>query len=167
LESVPATHCADLLTARENLRCCNVRSYQKKCDKALYYPRPTAAHLAPFILLSSGRCLAPRQSCEIFRQVAIRQKSGRASQEQIPCWFCAVDMRVLRSTAHTPEAIAVNIRSCRSFAGDLQFRSRIARSDLSRPDVRMSGVADNCARLGLSGLLFLFGPRGGLSDCPI
>src|SRR5271166_2246756 len=37
LGSVPATHCADLLTARENLRSCNVRSYQKKCDKALYY----------------------------------------------------------------------------------------------------------------------------------
>jgi hypothetical protein len=37
LRSVPATHCADLLTARENLRCCNVRSYQKECDKALCY----------------------------------------------------------------------------------------------------------------------------------
>ena len=37
LGSMPTTHCADLLTARENLRCCNVRSYQKKCDKALYY----------------------------------------------------------------------------------------------------------------------------------
>ena len=37
LGSVPATHCADLLTARENLRCCNVHSCQKKCEKALYY----------------------------------------------------------------------------------------------------------------------------------
>src|SRR5258706_16047666 len=37
LGSVPTTHCADLLTVRENLRCCNVRSCQKKCDKALYY----------------------------------------------------------------------------------------------------------------------------------
>jgi hypothetical protein len=30
--------------------------------------------------------------------------------------------------------------------------------------VRDDGRVDNCARLSLSGLLFLFGPRGGLSD---
>jgi hypothetical protein len=37
-------------------------------------------------------------------------------------------------------------------------------ADGSRSDVVMSDIVDNCARLSLSGLLFLFGPRGGLSD---
>jgi hypothetical protein len=37
LAPVPATHRADLLTARENLRCCNVRRCQENCDKLLHW----------------------------------------------------------------------------------------------------------------------------------
>lgn len=41
-------------------------------------------------------------------------------------------------TVRALEAIEANIRSYRSFASDLQFGSKMARSDLSRPEVRMS-----------------------------
>src|SRR5205085_12367278 len=65
LGSVPATHCADLLTSRENLRCCNVRSYQKKCDKALYYLTTDRGAPCAFYpaIKRSVVCIAPVLRC--------------------------------------------------------------------------------------------------------
>jgi DNA-binding transcriptional LysR family regulator len=95
MRHVPEPHCADMLSAMEtqiSARCGHAR---KVAISLCTVTRPTAAHLAPFILLSSGRCLVPRQSHEILRQVAIRQNRGSASQEQIACRFRAVDTQAL------------------------------------------------------------------------
>jgi hypothetical protein len=43
-------------------------------DLSMLFCRPTAAHLAPFILQSLGRWSPPRRSCATLRQTAIRQK---------------------------------------------------------------------------------------------
>ena len=71
---------AGLLSAKEDLAFCNVRRCQKNCDKVL--PYLTIDRGPPLALYpSNGRRFAPRQSCAVLRQIAIRQKSGRASQE--------------------------------------------------------------------------------------
>ena len=95
LGSAPTTHCADLLTARENLRCCNVRSCQKKCDKALYYlttDRGAPCAFYPAIKRSMSRASPVLRNSSTSCDQA---KSGSASQEQIACRFRAVDMQAL------------------------------------------------------------------------
>ena len=95
LGPVPATHCADLLTARENLRCCNVRRCQENCDKLLHWL--TTDRGAPFALYPAIKRSMSRAS-PVLRNSSTscdQTKSGSASQEQIACRFRAVDMQAL------------------------------------------------------------------------
>jgi hypothetical protein len=124
LGSVPTTHCADLLTARENLRCCNVRSCQKKCDKALYYlttDRGAPCALYPAIVRSAvGASPILRYAslnCEV-------PKPGEAPRQQFACrliaaamlslWrphVCHVDQIGRGQDAGAAEAVSVVCRS--------------------------------------------------------
>jgi hypothetical protein len=52
-----------------------------------------------FILLSSGRWSAPRRSCAILRQIAIRQKPGEAPRQQTSYRLIAVVMPTIGSVA--------------------------------------------------------------------
>jgi len=60
-----------------------------------------------------------------------------------------------RSWRAKPPIVAVSAISCAPIRWLFKQPALLVRDD---------GRVDNCARLSLSGLLFLFGPRGGLSD---
>jgi len=60
----------------------NVHSYQKKCDKTLYYLTTDGGAPCALYRAISGRWSAPRRSCSILRQAAIGQKPGQAEREQ-------------------------------------------------------------------------------------
>jgi hypothetical protein len=92
LGPVQATHCADLLTARENLRCCNVRRCQENCDKLLHWL--TTDRGAPWALYPAIKrsvvCASP-----VLRYPSPnrhRTKPGQAGGEQVPHGFGAVDI---------------------------------------------------------------------------
>jgi hypothetical protein len=96
---------------------------------------------------SLGRRCAPRRSCAVLRQTAIRQKAGSASRQHIPCRFVAVAMPTLRvyerasCVARSTEARTRELRRlcpvvCRTGAGRRQ-------PDRSQSDVVMSGVVDS------------------------
>src|SRR6266508_4384029 len=61
-------------------------------DLSMLFCRPTAPHLAPFILPSLGRRSGPRRSCAVLRQTANGQKTDQALRQQIPRRFVEVDM---------------------------------------------------------------------------
>lgn len=87
LGSVPSTHCADFLSAKENSDSCKVRAKQQLAPSFWNLSRPTAAPPCAFILLSSGRWSASHRSFAILRQTAIGQKPGQAEREQVPREF--------------------------------------------------------------------------------
>jgi len=61
-------------------------------DLFVLFCRPTAPHLAPFILPSLGWQSASRRPCAILRQTAIGHDSDPASRQQVLCAFIAVDV---------------------------------------------------------------------------
>lgn len=87
LGSVPSTHCADFLSAKENSDSCKVRAKQQLAPSFWNLSRPAAAPPCAFILLSSGRWSASHRSFAILRQTAIGQKPGQAECEQVPRGF--------------------------------------------------------------------------------
>src|SRR5579863_3073716 len=92
LGSAPTTHCADLLTARENLRCCNVRSCQKKCDKALYYlTTDRGAPCAFYPAIKRSVVCAPRVSPEPPLKYDQTKKSSNHENSPAPA-FVAVHL---------------------------------------------------------------------------
>ena len=131
------THCADLLTARENLRCCNVRSCQKKCDKALYYLTTDRGAPCAFYPAIKRSVSAPCWSCAIVRQTAVGQKTRtsierpgfRVDLAQLICRFF-IDRRVqlisLSQSRRSAGAAAVAPVARDSHAG----RSQADRSQL-------------------------------------
>jgi hypothetical protein len=90
----------------------------KKCtlrqgaELASFLPRPTGAHLAPFILQSLGRGSRPHRSCATLRQTAIRQRLRSsilaASCVQVHCSRYADSLAVERVAGSTK----VGRRSC-------------------------------------------------------
>jgi len=139
LGSVPATHCADLLTAGENHRCCNVRSCPKKCDKPLYYlTTDRGAPCAFYPALKRSTCCASsvvRCSSTNCDKAKIGKSIPRADLVLFLC------RRNAGSLVNGTRSWAIEANS--SFAGDLQFGNRVARSDLSQRDVRLSGIVDS------------------------
>jgi hypothetical protein len=67
------------------------RTLRQLSDLFVLFCRPTAAHLAPFILPSLGRRSASHRPCAILRQTSIGQKTDQALRQQIPRKFVAVD----------------------------------------------------------------------------
>jgi hypothetical protein len=92
------------------------------------HTRPSAAQLAPFMLLSSGRLSAPHRSFAILRQSAIGQKPGQAGREQVPRGSGAVDMPgpCRPPMQLMPGRSRTERRSCGGCAGRMQFRRRKA-----------------------------------------
>jgi hypothetical protein len=89
--------------------------------------RPTAAHLACFILLSSGRLSAPHRSCAILRKTAIGHIPGQAGREQVRRGFGAVDMLGLcrpQVQFMSPGRSSTERRSWRGCTGRMQFGRR-------------------------------------------
>jgi hypothetical protein len=148
LGSAPTTHCADLLTARENLRCCNVRSCQKKCDKALYYlttDRGAPCALYPAITWSTS--CAPsivRHSPTDCDQVKIGKSITRADPRLR--WWRRYACPLL--AARTPEAIEAVIRSRCGGARDLQFGRRKATGRPVPTGREKSGIVDSGRKRG-------------------
>jgi hypothetical protein len=127
------------------------RTLRQVSDLSMLFCRPTAAHLAPFILPSLGRCSAPRRSCAALRQIAIRQNSDQAPRQRSRGRVVAVDVvrprwpQVRRVSPGRPRrgagaAAAVSVL-CRSSAGGRQ-------ADGSRSDVVMSAVVDSGRQIG-------------------
>ena len=104
--------------------------------------RPPQQTLFAFILLSSGRSSAPRQSCAVLRQIAMRQKIGKniPRADSVLVWCCRSAGSLLMVRA--PEAIDAIIRRRRCCAGDLQFGRRKATGgpvSTGRENVRYCG----------------------------
>src|SRR5271155_2838479 len=120
LGSVPATHCADLLTGGENHRCCNVRSCLKKCDKALYYlttDRGAPCAFYPAIKRSKSRAsLVLRNSSTNCDEPKIVKSIPRADCVPVSCSRYAGSLLMA-----CPESIDAMIRSQPGYADDLQF----------------------------------------------
>jgi hypothetical protein len=116
-------------------------------DLSMLFCRPTAAHLAPFILPSLGRRSALRRPCAALRQTAIRQKlrssmSG-AGCVQLDCSFYAdslMDERASRIAASTEGRTQELRLSCPLFGRSYAGRRP---ADGSRSNVVMSGVVDS------------------------
>ena len=108
--------------------------------------RSTAAHLAPFILLSSGRWSAPRRFCAILRQTAIGQNQDKQNASRFRADLAQlisgvfVDRRcsscLLAGRGQNAGAAAVAPVINNSGAGRSQ-------ADRSQSDVIMSGTVDS------------------------
>jgi hypothetical protein len=120
-------------------------------DLFVLFCRPTGPHLAAFILPLLGRRSAPCQSCAVLRQTAIRQKSGRASRQHIPCRFVAVVMPTVRCTnvRHLlPGRRKLRRGSCGGCARCLQNERRKAASRQVSVERVRSGVVDSRRQSG-------------------
>ena len=122
------------------------RTLRQVSDLSMLFCRPTAAHLAPFILPSLGWRSASRRSCVVFRQTAIGKKPDqapgsrfRAGSLQSTCRIfgdrTCVTCRQIERSQDAGVAAAVLVL-CRSGAGRRQ-------ADGSLLDVAMSGVVDS------------------------
>jgi hypothetical protein len=141
--SMPATHCADLLTGGENHRCCNVRSCPKKCDKALYYlttDRGAPCAFYPALKRSMSRASpVVRRSSINCDQAKIGKSITKADSSSISCIRYAgslVTSRAACGSMSTPWSRS----GCDS---RLQFRRRKAAAESSQADVKMSGSVDS------------------------
>ena len=142
--SVPTTHCADLLTARENLRCRNVRSNQKKCDKALYYLKtdrgaPCALYPA---LVRSAVCAASILRCPSLKHDLTKAaRSIRAALSVQNHCRARADLWRPHSMSCMPNRSRLGSESCGGCARCLRIKRRKATSErhsAGRGDVRVA-----------------------------
>ena len=110
----------------------------RSCDKLLHCLTIDRRAPYPFILLSSGRWFAPRRSCAIVRQIAMRQKPGEAPRQQTSCRLIAVVMPTIGWVARAP---------CSPNRPRQGGRSRGRRTGCSQirrgTDVAMSGIVES------------------------